>query len=197
MREEICIFRLRGWPTGEDPRQGDRSCGATRRTGGIAAEASSQTKLRLKPQLRWGYLYSPGYDNSYDGTHQAFLQVFPTARIYVRLPSGNLVNNQDAFAEPVLRPHPRWTVRTDSYNLRLGNRNDSWYARCGACQQNDSGSAGPGHGSQSFFGIYNVSVNRHLKSPLALSGYYAGATRRDISKESMLTACRVNPVTWD
>ena len=177
MRKEICIFRLRGWPTGEDPRQGDRSCGATRRTGGIAAEASFQTKLRLKPQVRWGYLYSPGYDNSYDGTHQAFLQVLPTARIYVRLPCGNLMNNQGAFAEPVLRPHPKWAVRTDAHILRLSNRNDSWYVSGGASQQTNSGSAGrPGHGSQSFSGICDVGVNPHLNSPLALHGYYADAT---------------------
>ena len=63
-----------------------------------------------------------GDNNPNDGQHGTFFQVLPTPRIYARFPFYNLMNNQDAFAEVVLRPHPKWTIRSDAHFLRLGNR---------------------------------------------------------------------------
>jgi Alginate export len=164
-----------------EPRDGDHSRRGCRRAGAIAVEAGFQPKLKRKPRLRWGYFYGAGDDNSYDGTHQTFFQVLPAARIYVRLPFYKLMNNQDAFAELILRPHPRWTIRTDAHILRLSNRNDLWYADGGAFQQTSFGYAGrPGDGSQSLSNVYDVSVGYQLNSQLTLSGYYAGATGRTV-----------------
>ena len=151
------------------------------RAGAIAAEAGFQPKLKLKPWVRWGYFHGTGDDNPNDGTHRTFFQVLPTPRIYARFPFYNLMNNQDAFVEFILRPHPRWTMRADAHILRLSNRNDLWYVGGGAFQQTSFGYAGrPSSGSQSLSNVYDVSVDYELNSQLTLSGYFAAATGRTV-----------------
>jgi len=140
--------------------------------------------LRLKPWLRCGYFYSTGDGNPNDGTHQTFFQVLPTPRIYARFPFYNLMNNQDAFAELTLRPHPKWTVRADAHTLRLSNKNDLWYVGGGAFQQTTFGYVGrPSNGSQSLSNVYDVSVDYQLNAHLTLTGYYAGATGRTVTEK--------------
>lgn len=151
------------------------------RAGAIAVEAGFQPNLKLKPWFRCGYFYSTGDGNPNDGTHQTFFQVLPTPRIYARFPFYNLMNNQDAFTELILRPHPKWTVRADAHTLRLSNRNDLWYVGGGAFQQTTFGYVGrPSNGSQSLSNIYDISVDYQLNAHLTLTGYYAGATGRTI-----------------
>ena len=53
-----------------------------------------------------------------DGDHGTFFQILPTARVYAQLPFFNLMNNQDVFAQLILRPHARVTIRTDYHWLR-------------------------------------------------------------------------------
>lgn len=151
------------------------------RAGAFAGEAGFQPKLKLKPWLRWGYFYSTGDDNPNDGTHQTFFQALPTTRIYARFPFYNLMNNQDAFAELILRPHPKWTIRADAHTLRLSNKLDLWYAGGGAFQPSSFGYAGrPSNGSRSLSNVYDVSVDYQLNAFLTLTGYYASATGRAV-----------------
>ena len=102
------------------------------RAGAVAVEGGFQPKLKLKPWLRGGYFYGTGDDNPNDRQHGTFFQVLPTPRIYARFPFYNLMNNRDAFAEVILRPHPKWTIRSDAHFLRLSNKNDLWYTGGGA-----------------------------------------------------------------
>ncbi|MBI4165517.1 MAG: alginate export family protein [Acidobacteria bacterium] len=147
----------------------------------FAAEAGLQPKVKLKPWFRCGYFYSTGDGNPADGTHETFFQVLPTPRIYARFPFYNLMNNQDAFVQLILRPHPKWTIRSDAHTLRLTDWHDLWYSGGGAFQQTTFGYTGrPSGGSQSLANIYDVSVDYQLNAHLTLTGYYAGATGRTV-----------------
>jgi hypothetical protein len=150
--------------------------------GALDLEGGYQPKLKLKPWFRGGYSWSTGDDNPNDGHHGTFFQVLPTPRIYARFPFYNLMNNQDAFGELVLRPHPKWTIRSDAHFLRLSNKNDLWYSGGGASQQRKTfGYTGrPSHGSQSLANVYDVSADYQVDSHLTLTGYYACATGRTV-----------------
>ena len=154
------------------------------RAGAVAIEGGFQPALKLKPWFRAGYFYSTGDNNPNDGLHGTFFQVLPTPRIYARFPFYNLMNNQDAFAEVVLRPHPKWTIRSDAHFLRLGNKNDLWYTGGGAFQPSTFGFVGrPSNGSQSLANVYDVSADYQVNPNLTLTGYYAGATGRTVIRK--------------
>jgi hypothetical protein len=151
------------------------------RAGAVAIEGGLQPALKLKPWFRAGYFYSTGDDNPNDGRHGTFFQVLPTPRIYARFPFYNLMNNQDAFVEVILRPHPKWTIRSDAHFLRLSNKNDLWYTGGGAFQPSTFGFVGrPSNGSQSLANVYDVSADYQVNPHLTLTGYYAGATGRAV-----------------
>jgi hypothetical protein len=146
------------------------------RAGAVAIEGGFQPTLKLKPWLRTGYFYSTGDGNPNDGRHGTFFQVLPTPRIYARFPFYNLMNNQDAFVEVILHPHPKWAIRSDAHFLRLSSRNDLWYTGGGAFQPATFGFVGrPSNGSPSLANVYDVSVDHQINPHLTLTGYYAGA----------------------
>ncbi len=154
------------------------------RAGAVAIEGGLQPALKLKPWFRGGYFYSTGDDNPKDGQHGTFFQMLPTPRIYARFPFYNLMNNQDAFAEVILRPHPKWTIRSDAHFLRLANKNDLWYAGGGAFQPATFGFVGrPSNGSQSLANVYDLSADYQVNPHVTLTGYYAGATGRAVIRK--------------
>ena len=152
------------------------------RAAAIAVEGGYQPKLKLKPWLRGGFSYSTGDDDPNDSRHGTFFQVLPTPRIYARFPFFNMMNNEDAFGELILRPHPKWTTRSDVHFLRLSNQHDLWYSGGGAFQQEKIfGYTGrPSHGSQSLANLYDLSVDYLVNPHLTLTGYYAIATGRTV-----------------
>ena len=79
-------------------------------------------RVIAQPWLRIGYDVSSGDRDPTDGDHGSFFQALPTARVYAQLPFYNLMNNQDVFAQLILRPHARVTVRTDYHWLSLTDR---------------------------------------------------------------------------
>lgn len=165
------------WGAGQFGRWGVLS----HRAAAVAMEGGIQPGWRLKPWFRGGYFYGSGDGNPNDGTHGTFFQVLPTPRIYARFPFYNLMNNQDAFGEFILRPHPQWTLRSDAHFLRLSSGQDLWYAGGGAFQPNTFGYAGrPSGGSRSLANVYDVSVDYRINEHLALTGYFAGATGKGV-----------------
>jgi hypothetical protein len=154
----------------------------TQRSAAIAVEAGYQPKLRLKPWIRGGFSYSTGDDDPNDSIHGTFFQVLPTPRIYARFPFFNMMNNQDAFGELILRLRPKWTARSDIHFLRLSNSHDLWYSGGGAFQEEKIfGYTGrPSHGSQSLANLYDLSVDYMVNPHLTLSGYYGLATGRTV-----------------
>jgi hypothetical protein len=81
----------------------------------------------VHPWLRAGYSYGSGDGNASDNKHGTFFQLLPTPRPYARFPFFNLMNNEDGFAELILRPAAIVTVRSDIHTLRLTSANDLWY----------------------------------------------------------------------
>jgi hypothetical protein len=151
------------------------------RAGALAVEGGLQPDLRLKPWFRGGYFYSTGDGNPNDGQHGTFFQVLPTPRIYARFPFYNLMNNRDAFGEVILRPHPRWTIRSDAHFLRLSDRHDLWYLGGGAFQPETFGYVGrPSNGSAGLANVYDISADYEVNAHLTLTGYYAGAVARAV-----------------
>ena len=144
----------------------------------------AQQKLKLQPWFRCGSFYSTGDDNPNDGKHGTFFQVLPTPRIYARFPFYNLMNNQEAFTEVVLRPHPKLRVRSGAHFLRLSSKNDLWYSGGGAFEQSTFGFTGrPSNGSRSLANVYDLSLDYRLNVHMTLTGYYAGATGRTVIKK--------------
>jgi len=150
--------------------------------GAIAAEAGYQPPWnKLKPWIRLGYFRSSGDGDPNDVDHNTFFQVLPTPRIYASFPFYNLMNNEDLFAELILRPHSRLTLRSDLHGLRLSNGNDLWYLGGGAFQQNSFGYAGrPSGGQRSLATVLDFNADVRISSQASLSFYLAGALGRSV-----------------
>ena len=147
----------------------------------LAMEGGFQPKWRLKPWFRAGYFYSTGDSNPNDGEHGTFFQILPTPRIYARFPFYNLMNNQDAFAEAIVRAQTKWTIRYDAHFLRLSERHDLWYSGGGAFQPGTFGFVGrPSNAHQGLANVYDLSADYQVNPHLTLTGYYAIATGRAV-----------------
>jgi hypothetical protein len=147
-----------------------------------ALEAGYQlTRVSTQPWLRMGYNRSSGDDDPTDAEHRTFFQVLPTARIYAQLPFFNLMNNQDVFAQLILRPHARVTLRSDYHWLSLTESRDLWYAGGGATNNGIFGFSGaPSGGRRELAHLVDLSVTVSLHSRLTLGAYYGHAFGRDV-----------------
>jgi hypothetical protein len=151
----------------------------------LAVEAGYQPpEKHLKPWLRAGWSRSSGDDDPLDGRHGTFFQVLPTPRVYARFPFFNLMNNDDLFAELVLRPHKNLTLRSDAHSLRLSSSRDLWYQGGGAYDQKVFGYSGrPSGGSTSLATLFDVSADFTLTQHVALVGYFADAEGKQVIRK--------------
>ena len=146
----------------------------THRAWSVDLEAGFHPKPlpRLKPWLRAGYTHSSGDGDPNDGRHGTFFQMLPTPRPFALTPFFNMMNNEDAYATLMLRPHKQWTVRGETHILRLTSRNDLWYQGGGAFQPWTFGYVGrPSGGARRLANLYDVSVDYTVNAHWALSGY--------------------------
>jgi hypothetical protein len=148
----------------------------------IAAEVGYQPRNdKLKPWMRAGYFRSSGDNEATDDDHKTFFQILPTPRIYARFPFYNLMNNEDAFLQILLRPHPLWSLRADVHRLRLSHEADLWYLGGGAFQDNSFGFAGrPSGGSKSLATLFDLSADYQLNAQTALTFYVARARGKGV-----------------
>ena len=150
------------------------------RAGAFAAEAGytiGGTKLadKIKPWVRLGYYRGSGDDNPADATHGTFFTVLPTPRIYARTPFFNGMNNEDAFGQLRLKPHPRLALRFDAHHLRLSSARDLWYAGGGAFQAKTFGYVSrPSNGKQGLGWLFDSSADLNVTSRTAFTFYLAG-----------------------
>jgi len=92
------------------------------------------------------------------------------------MPFFNLMNDQDVFAELILRPHERVTLRTDYHWLSLTNRDDLWYAGGGAGHDEIFGFSGtPSGGHRALAHLVDVSATVLLHKYVTLGVYYGHA----------------------
>lgn len=124
-----------------------------------------------KPWLRIGYNVGSGDTDPTDDTHATFFQMLPTAWLYAQFPFYNMMNNQDAFAQVILRLHERVTLRWDMLHwLRTTSSLDLAYFGGGATKN-------------SFFGYGSTGTPRGGSNNLALLTQF------------LLTVKPIDPVT--
>jgi Alginate export len=153
------------------------------RSASIAMEAGYQfggNKFadKVKPWVRVGYNYSTGDKDATDGTHGTFFQMLPTPRIYARTPFYNLMNNQDTFAQLMIKPTPKLSLRTDLHYLRLSSSKDLWYAGGGAFQKQSFGFAARPSNNQNSLGLFADVSADYTFSPRTSVTFYVGGSAR-------------------
>ena len=86
------------------------------------------------------------------------------------------MNNQDAFAELILRPHARLTLRSYAHWLRLAHGSDLWYQGGGAYQPWTFGFSGrPGNGNRWLVRLYDTSADWQINKRVSAGIYFAHA----------------------
>jgi len=155
-----------------------------------AAELGYQLpRVPAQPWFRVGYDASSGDGDPADGDHETFFQVLPTARVYAQFPFFNLMNNRDLFAQWILRPHARVTIRTDYHWLSLAERGDLWYSGGGATNAKIFGYAGsPSGGHRALAHLVDVSATVSLHDRVSLGLYYGHAFGRSVVRTSFADA---------
>jgi hypothetical protein len=132
-----------------------------------------------KPWLRLGFNLGSGDKDPTDNTHGTFFQMLPTAWLYAQFPFYNMMNNQDAFAQLVLQPHPRVTLRWDMLHwLRTTSSLDLAYFGGGATKNSffGYGSTGtPRGGSSSLALLTHLLLSVKPIDPLTVNFFYAHA----------------------
>lgn len=160
------------------------------RANALALEAGYQPRNflpKLKPWLRVGYFRSSGDSSATDGKHETFFQMLPTPRIYARFPFFNLMNNKDAFAQLILRPNPKLTLRADAHALSLSNSSDLYYSGGGAFQDDgrdpgfNFGFAGrPSLGGRGLAKLFDLSADYNLNANTSFGAYIGYAPGKSV-----------------
>jgi hypothetical protein len=147
-----------------------------------AAEVGYQLPASFAaPWLRIGYDRSSGDDDPADRDHRTFFQLLPTARTYAQLPFYNLMNTGDAFAQLLLAPHERVTLRCDYHWLTLSEARDLWYSGGGATSDTVFGYAGsPAGGHRDLAQVVDLSASVRVLPQLALNAYFGHAFGGDV-----------------
>ncbi|GBD25178.1 hypothetical protein HRbin30_00493 [bacterium HR30] len=132
--------------------------------------------LPAEPWARIGYTQSSGDADATDGEHGTFFQLLPTARLYAQTPFFNLMNIEDLFAQLLLRPHARLTIRADWHWLRVNDAADLWYAGGGASNDRIFGFAGtPTGGHRELAQLVDIGASYQVHSRVQVYAYYGHA----------------------
>jgi hypothetical protein len=142
-----------------------------------ALEAGIQLpRAPWSPWLRAGFNRSSGDGDPLDGDHDSFFQVMPTPRIYAQFPFYDLVNNEDVFAQLLLKPHRLLLVRGEVHWLSLSRSEDLWYAGGGATNERVFGYSGiPSGGARPLARVAEASVSAKLSERLSAYAYFGRA----------------------
>ncbi|HZR82513.1 MAG TPA: alginate export family protein [Candidatus Binatia bacterium] len=100
------------------------------------------TETWARPWLRVGIDSASGDPDPNDDEHQTFFQMLPTAWLYAQFPFYNMMNNQDVFAQAILEPDPRVSLRLDFHWLRVSSSRDLAYFGGGATKNDFFGFGG-------------------------------------------------------
>lgn len=133
-------------------------------------------KAGWKPWVRAGYNIYSGDGNPNNKEHGSFFPILPTARIYARYPFFAESNLQDLFAQVILKPSSRFTLRSDLHSLRLADSHDLWYSGGGAFQNSTFGYSGrPSSGFSDLATLVDTSADYQISKSTAVSLYLAYA----------------------
>ena len=128
------------------------------------------------PWLRLGINSASGDQDPNDNIHGTFFQLLPTPWIYAQFPFYNMMNNQDVFAQWILDPDPRLSVRFEGHWLRLNSGNDLQYFGGGATSNTFFGYGGlPSNGRREVAYVAQMYVTVRATSFLSFNALYAHA----------------------
>ena len=147
----------------------------THRAWSAAGEVGYQwVALPWRPWIRAGIFRASGDDDPADARHETYFPVMPTIRKYSLSTVYSLMNLNDAFAQTVLRPSPKLTLRVDLHALDLVSAADRWYAGSGATQSTGTyfGYAGRVSNGQTSLGtMIEGSADRSISRHWSINGY--------------------------
>jgi len=148
----------------------------------VGLEAGYQPRSpKLRPWLRAGYFRSTGDKDARDGEHQTFFTNLNTPRLYARFPFYNMMNNEDLFAQAIIRPNPKLSLRAEAHALRLNQASDVWYVGGGAFQDGSFGYAGrPSGGSRKLANVLDLSADYQINPQTSLGFYYGHASGKGV-----------------
>jgi len=151
-----------------------------------ALEAGYQVPdAALSPWLRAGIDSGSGDGDPADGLHATFYQLLPTARTYAQFPFYNMMNNQDVFAQLVLRPHPMVSIRSDLHWLRVTSSRDLLYAGGGPTGEHVFGYSGTATGRRNGLAyVADIGVTVTPTDFLTIYGYYAHAFGQGVIRQA-------------
>ena len=99
------------------------------------------------------------------------------------------MNSEDLFAQLMLRPQARVTVRTDYHWLRLTESKDLWYSGGGATNHQVFGFSGlPSGGRRELAHLADVGISASLCKQLTAYGYYGHAFGQAVVKSTFAGA---------
>ena len=145
----------------------------------VAQGGYTFTNLWAKPRLGAEFDYGSGDDNSKDGTHGTFDNLFPTNhKFYGSLDFVSLQNIEDAGVNLSLKPHPRLSLTFMGNFLWLADTHDNFYTVAGAPRGGTGATpGGTGYGINpnysSFVGSEFTAVGGWAMTPFAMleAGY--------------------------
>jgi hypothetical protein len=137
--------------------------------------------IPTKPWIRGGMLRTTGDNNNIDTTHNTFVTILNTPRVYARFPFFNMMNSKDEFLQIIDKPTAKLDLRTEMHFLQLTAPGDFWYTGGGAFDNKVFGFTGrPGNNHGSFATYADLSVDYALTRTLSITGYYAQAFGRTV-----------------
>lgn len=145
-------------------------------------EAGYQPKgVSWKPWFRVGYYYASGDGDNANNTHGTFFPMTPTPRLYARFPFFSETNLKDLFAQVILKPAARLTLRTDIHGLRLADSHDLWYGGGGAYNNSAFGYNGrTSSGHSNLATLADFSADYQLRKNTLLTFYFGYAFGGDV-----------------
>jgi len=151
----------------------------------FAFEAGIQpSALPWKPWFRIGYNTGSGDGNANDNDHESFFQIMPTPRQYSLSTFYNLMNNEDIFAQVILKPIAGLVWRTDLHVLRLNEDDDLWYFGGGATREKRNIGFGyggrPSGGKNSLMEVLETQISYNWNDYIATTVYYGHGFGEDV-----------------
>ena len=129
-------------------------------------------KTWAKPWFRAGYAYFSGDGNAGNNAHGTFIPLIPTSRSYSRFPFFTEANLKDFFAQLILQPSKRATIRADIHGLKLADNHDLWYSSGGAYDNATFGYTGRATNGHSNLGVlYDISLDYQVGKQISLYLY--------------------------
>ncbi|RYF78618.1 MAG: hypothetical protein EOO39_00960 [Cytophagaceae bacterium] len=95
------------------------------------------------------------------------------------------MNLEDLFAQWIMRPTPKLSLRAEAHSLKLSSGSDLWYAGGGAFQEGGFGYAGrPANGNRKLATLLDISADYALNAKTSIGLYYGHASGGNVISQA-------------